>query len=290
MLRSLPGPDMLRYGLSCLLAVLGACSGKEADGGTSFAGGVARVGYANESPFAYDNAGKLSGEAPEIARHVLASMGVKQVKGVLTEFGSLVPGLKAKRFELIAAGMYVTPERCKQVAFSEPTYCIAEALLVQRTNPLGLGSYDDVAKHATARLGVVRGTVQHSYAERMQIPAERIVLFPDPPSALSGLTSQRIDAFAATALTVNELLQKLGKQSELERATPFAEPLIDGKPARGCGAFAFRTSDTARRDAFNLHLKEFLGSQEHLQLVSAFGFTASDLPPAAVTTASLCQP
>ena len=33
-----------------------------------------------------------------------------QVDGVLTEFGSLIPGLQAGRFDIIAAGMFVTPE------------------------------------------------------------------------------------------------------------------------------------------------------------------------------------
>ncbi len=47
-------------------------------------------------------------------------MGTNEVEGVLTEFGSLIPGLAAKRFDIIAAGMYVTPERCKQVALSGP--------------------------------------------------------------------------------------------------------------------------------------------------------------------------
>ena len=35
-------------------------------------------------------------------------MGINQVEGVLTEFGSLIPGLQARRFDIIAAGMYVT--------------------------------------------------------------------------------------------------------------------------------------------------------------------------------------
>jgi len=282
---------MARLPMVCLLSMIGACSesGATAASPSGFESQTVRVGYANESPFAFVEAGQLMGEAPEVARKVLARMGVKQVKGVLTEFGSLVPGLKAKRFELIAAGMFITPDRCKQVAFSEPTYCVSEALLVRRGNPLALHAYDSL-KSGTARLGVVRGTVQHGYAERLGVAAERIVLFPDPPSALAGLRSGRIDAFAATTLTVGELLHKLGKQSEVERAAPFADPVFDGKPALGCGAFAFRLSDAARRDTFNRHLAEFLGSPEHLDAVRPFGFDKADLPPAGVTTSSLCQP
>ena len=67
------------------------------------ADGFIRVGFANEAPFGYSTPdGKLTGEAPEVAKAVLAKMGIPQVDGVLTEFGSLIPGLKAKRFDIIA--------------------------------------------------------------------------------------------------------------------------------------------------------------------------------------------
>src|SRR5690606_9449688 len=86
------------------------------------AAGTIRVGYANEAPYAYMDSGsnKVTGEAVEIARVVLKRMGVNEVEGVLTEFGSLIPGLQAKRFDIIAAGMYITPERCQQALFSNP--------------------------------------------------------------------------------------------------------------------------------------------------------------------------
>ena len=61
---------------------------------------------------------------------MLAKMGIAQVDGVLTEFGSLIPGLQAGRFDIIAAGMFVNPKRCEQMQFSEPTYGIGQAFLV----------------------------------------------------------------------------------------------------------------------------------------------------------------
>src|SRR5687768_6895499 len=63
--------------------------------------GFIRIGFANEAPFGFATPdGKLTGEAPEVAKAVLAKMGITQVDGVLTEFGSLIPGLKAGRFDL----------------------------------------------------------------------------------------------------------------------------------------------------------------------------------------------
>lgn len=251
--------------------------------------GTIRVGYANEAPFAYleSASGRLTGEAPEIARVVLAELGIREVKGVLTEFGSLIPGLKAGRFDIIAAGMYILPERCKEIAFSNPTYSVGEAFIVAQGNPLGLNGYDSAARHSQARLGVVAGTVERVYARQTGIPDARVVVFPDAPSALEGVIAQRVDAYAATSLTVNNLLAR-AQSPRVERATPFSDPVIAGKAARGYGAFGFRQGDRELLAAFNAALAQFIGTPAHLELVKPFGFTRAELPGPA-TAAELCR-
>jgi len=75
--------------------------------------GFIRVGFANEAPYSYANAsGQLTGESPTVFKHVMQKLGVKEVDGVLTEWGALIPGLKAGRFDAIVASMYITPKRC----------------------------------------------------------------------------------------------------------------------------------------------------------------------------------
>lgn len=250
--------------------------------------GVVRLGYANEAPYAYmDTAtGQLAGEAPEIAKTILKQMGIKHIEGVLTEFGSLIPGLKAKRFDIIAAGMYITPPRCREIAFSMPTYGIGEAFIVQAGNPFSLHSYEDVAKHSSAKLGVMTGAMELQYARSTGIPPDRIVLLPDPVSAVSAVQAKRIAAFAGTNLTVRSLLEKTS--AGIERADPFHDPIIDGKPAVGYGAFGFRKEDKQLLAEFNKQLEKFMGTPQHLSLIEPLGFTKTDLP-GTVTAAQLCQ-
>jgi polar amino acid transport system substrate-binding protein len=250
--------------------------------------GTIRVGFANEPPYAYleSSSGRLTGEAPEIARAVLKEIGVAEVEGVLTEFGSLIPGLNAGRFDVIAAGMYILPERCKEIAFSNPTYSVGAAFIVAQGNPKRLHGYADVARHSSARLGVVAGAVERSYARATGIPDERVVVFPDAPSALEGVAAGRVDAFAGTSLTVNSLLARADSPA-LERAAPFEDPVIEGKPVRGYGAFGFRKDDRKLITAFNEALARHVGTPSHLQTVKPFGFTAAELPGKA-TAAALC--
>jgi len=283
-------------GLLALFSLLVACGGEapEESGKSTLEQlrehGVVRVGYANEAPYAYQNpqSGELAGEAPVIIREVMQRLGVKKVEGVLTEWGSLIPGLKAGRFDVIAAGMYITPERCKEIGFTNPTYGIGEGFIVAAGNPLNLHSYGDVAANEEVRLGAVAGTVEVGYAKALGVPRERIVILPDNPAAVAAVQAGRADAFAGTALTVNDLLTKAGPDSGLERAEPFEQPVIDGKLVVGYGAFGVRQEDKGLQAAINAELKKFIGTPEHIELVQPFGFGETTLPGDA-TAAKLCQ-
>jgi polar amino acid transport system substrate-binding protein len=249
--------------------------------------GFMRIGFANEAPFGYaDPSGKLTGEAPEVARRVLKDLGVNEIDGVLTEFGSLIPGLQAGRFDLIAAGMFIRPQRCQQILFSEPDYIATEALTVKKGNPLGLNDYTDVAKNATARLGVESGAVEGDYARKLGVPEDRIVQFNDGPSGIAGLQAGRVDAFSLTSISLRDLLSK-ATDPNLELAKPFT-PVVDGKPQYGAGGYGIRKGDEAFRDAFNEKLAALKKSGELLKIIEPFGYTQAELVPDDVTTAKLC--
>lgn len=287
-----------RAALAALAAAvaLAACSGNDGAGQAARttlerikAAGKIRVGYANEAPYAYFDpaTGRLTGEAPEVARAVLTGLGVQEVEGVLTEFSGLIPGLKAGRYDMIAAGMYVLPARCREVAFSNPTYSVGEAFIVARGNPKRLHAYRDVARHADATIAVVAGAVQHGYARSARIPRERILVFPDAPSALAGVEAGRADAYAATSLTVNRLLDK-ADAGKVERAEPFRDPVFKGRRVRGYGAYAFRKEDVDLVAAVNAGLADFIGTAEHLAIVAPYGMTERELP-GDVSAEALCR-
>lgn len=245
--------------------------------------GYVRVGFANEAPFGYATPdGKLTGEAPEVARAVLARMGIPEVDGVLTEFGSLIPGLKAGRFDIIAAGMFITPKRCQQISFSEPSYGIGQAFLVPEGNPKSLNTYADVAQQPDIKLAVMAGAIEREYAKEAGVPMGQLVSLPDPPSMLAAVQAGRADAAALTALSIANLADK---GNDVESTPPFAT--VAGTSVMGHGGFGFRKNDRNLLEAFNQHLTAFLGSQEHLELVTPLGFGKGFLPTK--STAELCQ-
>src|SRR5437016_8390078 len=74
--------------------------------------GVVRIGFANEAPWSFAQSdGTIAGADYDLATLVFNKLGVANLEGVLTKFGSLIPGLKANRFDLVVAGFYIRPAR-----------------------------------------------------------------------------------------------------------------------------------------------------------------------------------
>src|SRR6185369_5751624 len=159
--------------------------------------GYLRVGFANEAPYGYATPdGKLTGESPEVVKAVLAKIGIAQIDGVLTEFGSLIPGLQAGRFDIIAAGMFITPKRCQEIAFSEPSYGIGQAFLVPKGNPKAVKDYSSIAGNHDLKLAVMAGAVEGGYAKDSGVKLDQLVILPDGPSLLAAVEGGRADAAA----------------------------------------------------------------------------------------------
>lgn len=251
---------------------------RAADSGTVLervvAQGSIRVGFANEAPFAYaDPSGQLTGESVVVFEHVMRELGVPKVQGVLTEWSALIPGLQAGRFEAIVASMYITPARCKQILFSNPTFGIGEALIVKAGNPENLDDYGSaIAKRA--KLAFVAGTAEIRHGRLAGMKRSQQVIVPDFAAAAAAVKAGRVSAAALTALTAANLA---AKDDALERAAPFTF-MHEGRSYRGEGAFGFRRQDAALRDAVDAILARFIGTDEHLKLVAPFGFDRTTLP------------
>lgn len=236
--------------------------------------GFIRVGFANEAPYSYaTSSGKLTGESPAVFKYVMNKIGVKEVDGVLTEWGSLIPGLKAGRFDAIVAAMYITPKRCKQIIFANPTYGIGEAFIVRNGNPDGIETYRDAVRKGQ-KIAFVAGTAEVGHAKLAGMTSDQRLIVPDFASAVAAVKSGRVSAAAFTSLTAKDMASK---DDTIERAKPFTFS-HKGKKYRGEGSFGFRKEDTELRDAVNAVLAEFIGTPEHLAMIEQFGFDRSNLP------------
>lgn len=244
------------------------------------------VAVANERPYGYiTDTGELSGESPTIAREILRRIDPAiGMQGISMDWGDLIPRLRDGDVDVIAAGMFITPARCEQVAFSNPTYVVGESFLVRAGNPLDLESYEDISRDPEARVGLVAGTVEYNYAMHSGIRASQAPLYRDFRRAVNALVEGEVDAVGLTSLTARSLARST-EAADLE-ATPQFYPVIDGEEKKGYGAFAFRKGDEALVAAFNRHLDDFIGSEAHWDAVEKFGFAPDMMPDK--TAAELC--
>ncbi|KAB2370429.1 MULTISPECIES: ectoine/hydroxyectoine ABC transporter substrate-binding protein EhuB [Actinomadura] len=290
--------DFLRTAVLLSAAVPLAAAGcsttdpdKEVSGGGTLdkakKAGKITVGFANEAPYGFtDKDGKLTGEAPELARVIFKKLGIDKVEGVQVDFGGLIGGLNAKRFDAIAAGMFITPERCASAAFANPEYVAKSAFMVPKGNPKGLKNQNDPAK-AGVRVGVLTGAVEQGYAEKSGVKKSNIKTFQDQASAYEGLKSGRIDCIWLTRISLADLLSK--HQDGKYEVTDAFTPVIDGKEQLGAGAFVFRKADSDLLNAWNAQLAALEKGNQLLPVLQPFGFTQAEMPSPADTAAKFCQ-
>lgn len=245
------------------------------------AGDPIRIGFANELPFAYPGeGGEPRGFVNAHTLGVLEEMGYTNIEPVQTEWGGLIPGLQAGRFDIITGGMNILAARCENVAFSEPMARIGDGFLVPAGNPMGLGNYEDILEQdAVMVTGAGYSNIQA--ARDAGVEDGNIMQVPGPTEILAAVRAGRADAGAGTYFTMRQLADSTDGQ--LEVTDPGAMP----EESLNWAGIGFRKDDQDFVDAFNAAQAEYLGSEEMLAAVAEYGYSESTLP-GDVTTEWVC--
>jgi polar amino acid transport system substrate-binding protein len=208
-------------------------------------------------------------------------MGHTNIEPVVTEWGGLIPGLKAKRFDIITGGMYILKSRCENVNFSEPIGVFGECFIVPKGNPKGIESYQDIReKGALLVTGSGYSTIEN--AKKEGVPESNIMTVPGNTEILAAVKSGRADAGGVTYFSAVHLSEESG--GAVEPTDPTKNPEFTFNWV-GIG---FRKSDTKFLAAFNKALDEYLGSEAMMEAVAEYGYSKSQLP-GDVTTEYVCN-
>ena len=99
-----------------------------------------------------DDKGELKGMRVELANECCKRLGLAP-EYIRTEFATMIPGLAAKRWDMINTGIFWTEERSK-LMYMIPYEQAAISFLAAKGNPLGLKTVDDLAgKRIAVELG-----------------------------------------------------------------------------------------------------------------------------------------
>ncbi|MEV6107648.1 ectoine/hydroxyectoine ABC transporter substrate-binding protein EhuB [Streptomyces sp. NPDC051940] len=283
-------------GLLAVPGALTACSKTDEGGAAKAEGGkgvldklkeqgFVRVAYANEAPYGYKEGDELKGEAPTLHREIFKALGVDELRPTLSEWDGLIPGLQAGKYDVISAGMAITPERCANALFSEPEFISPTAMMVGKGNPEGLTDLAS-AKQAGVTIGVMSGAVEGDYAEGAGIDGGKIKTLQSSQDGADAVKAGRVQAFLLTGISLRWLAKT---NPETQVTDPFL-PELNGVKQYSPGGAVFRKGSEDLRDAFNEQLKKITSDkQRFVGLIGQYGFTETEVPPAELKTADLCK-
>ncbi|PLR89810.1 ABC transporter substrate-binding protein [Bacillus sp. T33-2] len=178
-----------------MLIVLSACGNKETGGAEKAA--TQKLDLVKEGsltfsmtgmypPLNFKKDGKLTGFDVEIGTEIAKRIGLK-ANPVTNQWETIIQGLKAKKYDAIIGSMTATPERDKQVDFTNPYYLSGAQIFVAEGNA-EIKSKEDL-KGKT--IGVIQASTWKDMADEL---SDNVKGYPTDINALQDLALGRLDA------------------------------------------------------------------------------------------------
>ena len=234
-----------------------------------------RLGYAVSVPWAFTTEdGKPTGFVNDLTLLALAEMGIpaENVEGHVVEWAGLIPGIQARRYDLITGGMYILKSRCENINFSNPIGIFGDAFMVPAGNPKGINNYQDVIRTgATLATGAGFNTVEA--AKRKGVPDSQMLLVAGEMEVLAAVMAGRADAGVMTHAGATAQVEKAG-EGKYEVTNPKDLPIWTQNHV-GIG---FRKTDTDFLERFNTAMLKVIGTKAWMEAGAPHGYTEVQLP------------
>ena len=204
-------------------------------------------------PFTFKTAdGKPTGFDVDIAEALCAEMKRKCVY-VEQVWDSMIPGLQAKKYDVIISSMSITDERKQAVDFSDKYYATPSRIVVKEGT-----AYTDPASLKGKKIGVLKGSTQEKYAMGELKPAGvNVVPYEAQDQVYLDIKSGRLDGTVADQVEVNGgFLRK-----DEGKGYGFVGPVLDDIKYFGYGiGVALRKGEDDLRNQLNAAIAAIRGN------------------------------
>lgn len=251
--------------------------------------GIIKLGFVAARPVSYvdEDTGEATGSGLVVADKILGDVGIPELETIFVTFDAMIPGLQTGRWDMSAFPFFITPERCEQVAFTNPVARYTQGAMVTEGNPKDIHSYEDLGKDESIKVAVQAGSAETEWAKEAGVPESNIQSFPEERLAIEAVRQGRADVYLQAKFSLNTASENYDIDG-VEVADPFVGPIVDGEEVVAYGGFALRHEDTDLRDAFNAKVAEMLADGSLLEMQSAFGYTADLMPEPDITAEGIC--
>ncbi|KVM75796.1 ABC transporter substrate-binding protein [Burkholderia ubonensis] len=203
--------------------------------------------------------GTLAGFGIDITNALCAEMRARCV-WVESSFDGMIPGLLARKFDVIASSMTITPKRMQQIAFTNRISNAPARLVVRKGSPL-LPSAESLKGK---RVGVEQGSAQADYAlANWQAAGVQIVSYPNQDQVYADLVTGRLDAAFQASIAASDGFLKKPQGKDFMFA---GEPIDDRKYFGQGDGLGLRKQDVELRDAFNHALAAILANGTYARI------------------------
>ena len=194
-------------------------------------------------PFNYiDKDGTLKGFEIDLANALCEKIGA-QCEFVVQDWDGIIPGLLAKKYDVIIASLYITDERKKKFDFTQKYYQTPGRFVVRKGTKLEISEEGFKGKV----VGVQRATAFERFL-RDTYPALELKVYATQDEANLDLISGRVDAVMADVVAMGISFLKSPEGQDFE----FTGPSFSGSKWFGFGAgVAVRKENPDLRDAFD---------------------------------------
>ena len=204
---------------------------------------VSAVGLMGTKPYVWkdDKTGKYEGFEPEMLDQLVKRIGIPKWDYAVTEWTTMIPGLKANRWDIILSGMSVTQERIQGagIDYSNPYFLLYDYVMVKGDSPI-----KTIADLKGKTLAAPLGTLDALNAQIMVDTgkAGKLMAFNTFNEPFLALTNKQVDAVILDQATY------LGMKDEIKDLRTVGEPIFyNAKPewAAAEKAAAYKLGGTA---------------------------------------------
>jgi ABC-type amino acid transport substrate-binding protein len=234
------------------------------------------VGLFGTKPYLWQESGKYKGFENEVLDALIAKLGVKSYEYVITDWSTLIPGLKSDRWDIIMSGMVKNEERVQGggIAMSRPYFFVYDRLIVNENSKLA-STADIKGKVLGSVMGTTDSMVAHSLVDRgMASDVRDFNTFAEPFLALA---NNQVDAVVLDQVTF------LGQKADMPNIKVIGDPeFYVVKPEwaaaqakadykLGGAAIGTRVEDTALLQAINKALDELDSEGTRQKIFEKYG-------------------
>ena len=217
-----------------------------------------------------DDKGELKGMRVELANECCKVLGLAP-EYIRTEFATMIPGLAAKRWDMINTGIFWTEERSK-LMYMIPVEQAAISFLAAKGNPLGFKTVDDLAgRRISVELGGIEERRTREVADMVQkkgLKPVTVLTFNNFAEAFQALRAGQSDA--ATSIDATAMF--------MQNRGDFTRAISGVFPQTAC----FAVGNKPLADAIVGALNELMKNGFYAKLLDTYGVLKIEEPAFAI--------